>query len=250
MIKDKFSLVCAVSAITLCAFGLSAPAMGSTLNLRLADNFAETIPLGQEKESVFQWLHDRIQQTHGPRLKRALDQLQRESVRRDIALEFQTLKDSLITLDGRRSGYEVSIVADEFLPGAGQSLLVYREGAETHHLIFVGNTLWKYARSLSTPVPFAQTVRKIERTLGPPSPSAGAKGKPDEPPSVVTWQGDRKTLRLVDHRILYKAVLLVVEDRATAILAEEALRGSQGSSQPATGVIPELEGFIDTEEDQ
>lgn len=216
-----------------------AKAPTATLNLKLIDPFAESLPLGSDTETIFQWLRVRLDGVYGPRIKAALDANERSELRVQLSREMEALRSSVVRFDGNRTGFEVSVVAGEFAPGTGEGLLIYREGKEVHYLFLIQGRLWKYARPLPATEPFEQRVRKIETDAGQATRSDGGGGRPD-----AAWTGLTTRLRLADRRVLYEADLLVVEDRDIADRIVE-LRGGKSPITGQEDLDPELEEFLD-----
>ncbi|MGM0575734.1 MAG: hypothetical protein ACQEXJ_08410 [Myxococcota bacterium] len=229
--------------------GASASARGATgesssVRLSLIDSGLERVPFGGDLDEVMTWVRARLQLEYGPRLRKALDASERADIRDRMEDRLEGIRDSVAHFDGRRTGYEVSIVAGEFVAGAEESLLPFREGGVEHYLFFTHGKLWKYARSL--PVEGESFEHRYERFVsdhGRPQ-DVVEKDARGGGVSAATWIGPEVRMHLEDRRLMYRADLLVVEDRAQAEKIAE-LRGGRAPREGGSEVDPDLEGFLE-----
>lgn len=213
------------------------------LRLDLVAPELTTLPFDGDLDTALVWVRQRLDAVYGPRIKAALDTRERSRLRHAMADELRTLRDGLVSFDGSRTGYEVSIVAGEFVPGAEEQILLYREGQIDHYLFFSHGKLWKYARPLAAREPFPQRLATFLADQG--EATEQTLGESDEDGvTAARWQGRRHILRLQDRRLLYSADLLVVEARAIADHIAE-LRGGRTADTAGGAVDPDLEDFLE-----
>ncbi len=230
MRRLAFASFLALATVTAGPALAGAPAkapLAVTLQVSRIDADLDKLPLGQNKDAVFSWVRARMERELAPKLKACLDDSERLALRAAFERDLEALEGSVIPFDGRQTGFETSLVASEFAAGGNESLLVFREASGVHYFFFAGDRLWKYARPLTADVPFAQRVATLRADLGPVSgqstiASATADG------SVVTqatWNGLNATVRVADHRRVFRSDLLVVE---SPTLAREVVQARSG----------------------
>ena len=76
---------------------------------------------------------------------KTLDTLGIDRLRRQKANEFDALKKSLRRLDGRRTGYESSVIGDEILARKNEAVLKQIIAGQTRFYFFRDARLWKIA---------------------------------------------------------------------------------------------------------
>ena len=113
------------------------------------------------------------------------------------------LKRKIVSFDGQVTGFEASVVQGEFVAGAKESLLLFRDAGVDHYLFFSDGFLWKYARPLSPTDAFSVRASAWVRDQGEPTTR-----KPDE---SIVWLGAGHQLRLENRRLVSASDLLVVE---------------------------------------
>lgn len=214
-----------------------------TIRLDLIDKALVDLPWDRSLAEVLKWCSTRLDEYYGPKIKAALDVRGRTNLHHKKQDEMRVLRDAVVPFDGRRTGYEVSIVAGEFVAGAEESLLVLRVGSLHHYLFFTYGKLWKYARPVKTTETFALLAERLAAEQGDPTTvkrRGGAAGIPES----LYWGGDQVNLRVIDKRLLYGADLFVIEDHGIASRIGE-LRGGKQPAADDTALDPDLEGFLD-----
>ncbi len=223
--------------------GKVAPDARPTLRLELIDTALTVLPWDQGLDEVLKWCAKRLDEDYGPRIKAALDVLGRSRLTHQMQDDLRALRDAVVPFDGRRTGYEVSIVAGEFVAGAEESLLVLRLGQVQHYFFFTYGKLWKYARSLKSPLPFAALAEQLAEEHGAPTRIDRRGGSASVLPERLFWEGDKVNMRVLDNRLLYGADLYVLEDHGIASRINE-LRGGKKPASDSGEVDPDLDDFI------
>ena len=208
----------------------------SSLRLELIDRSLLDLPFGGDLEAVMKWVGKRLEVVHGPRLKAALDSRERDRIRVSIRDELSEIERSAVSFTGRRTGFEGSIVAEEFEAGVGDSLLLFREGNIQHYLFLYQGKLYKYARPGAGGKSFQEVSSQYEREHGVPHTSR-------QRPAEVVWRGLTFDLTLKDKRLLFAADLLTLKAITLAESRDAAL--AQRNSKAGKGKAGALEDFID-----
>lgn len=223
----------------------SSDAQSSHLRLRLVDPTLESLPFGKGVEDVTAWVRGRLDAVYGPRMKGALSAHQRDVVREELERELAAFAASRVIFDGARTGFEVSIVANEFVAGAEESLLLFREQGVEHYFFFSHDKLWKYARPLPDDIAFNERLAVETKDQG--RPDSVLRSADQATVTQAVWSGKDRRLRIQDARALYRADLLVVEDRSVGDKIE-LIRGGRKPAKVGEGVDPDLDDFLDVED--
>ena len=110
------------------------------------DTILEGISWGASKAEVLEGLESIINQQRDTELQGIVDIGKQDQIRKRFRDRFSTIKDSYRDLAaGERSGLRVSIVADEFVEGNNEAVLVVREEIATKYYFFYNDQLYKIA---------------------------------------------------------------------------------------------------------
>ena len=204
---------------------------------RIAPEVA-TVPLGQDLAQVVNWARIRLEGRYMPRMKNALDMHERAAVQMEFDRSVQAVQGALVPADGTRTGYEVSVIAGEFAPGVGESILLFRDGTTEHYFFFTEGVLWKYARPLSGNKMFEARLEEYKSDHGEPVSTKG-----DDRGRAAIWRGTDVEIRLTERRRVFRSDLVVVTSRS---LHEVVVRRRGTSKQhQAVSENPEMNEFIE-----
>jgi len=231
--------------------GGSLDAASATVDLRRVDSSLVDLPFGGSVEQVVGWVKDRLSRDFAPRIKAAVDDNERARLRAQLDREIFEFRQQMVTFDGRRTGYEVSPVAGEFMVGSDERLAVLRDGLGDHFFFFIGDRFWKYGRLLRPDNPFADRIAAQARRMGAPVTVDTVAERGQEPAPVrATWRGDRLELRLWNRRLLYGYDVMFLDYRPIADRIDD-LRGGRVAEDHRLRVDPALEDFLlDDDEDE
>jgi len=211
----------------------------SVIRLQRVAPEVATVPFGQELDQVVNWARIRLEGRYLPRMKSALDMHERAAIQMEFDREVQKVRSGLVPADGTRTGFEVSVVAGQFAPGVGESVLLFRSGATEHYFFFTEGILWKYARPLAANTPYETRLADYERDHG----DATAKKKAPSGREAL-WRGKEIELQLIERRRVFRSDLVVVTARSQL----KTVKRRRGSTKKPVeeSVNPELHDFIDT----
>ena len=216
----------------------------AALELRRIDSSLVDLPFGRDIDAVSSWVRERLERLYAPRIKAAVDDNERAKRRAQLDREVFDFQSRLIAFDGRRTGYEVSAVAGEFMAGTDESMLVLKDPDGDHFFFFVNGRMWKYARMLPTQNPFPDRIAEQASRLKKPDQVETARDASGTPTAVrAVWNDDTLRLRLWNRRLLYGFDLMVIEYRPLADKIEE-LRGGREVGKVAPTLEPDLNGFL------
>lgn len=197
-----------------------------------------TVPFGQGLDEVVNWAKVRLEGRYLPRLKNALDMHERAAVQMEFDRAVQTVQGALVPADGTRTGFEVSVVAGEFAPGVGESILLFRDGTTEHYFFFTEGALWKYARPLAGNTGYEARLAQYKADHGEPVATQG-----DSRGRAATWRDADVEVRLTERRRVFRSDLVVVTSRSlyeTVIRRRGTTKKVEGGSEN-----PELDAFLE-----
>ena len=212
----------------------------SSIRLELIDTGLLGVPLGSTTADAMKWIEGKLNQSYEPRFAAALDARERDTLRHRLRQEFLELQGKMTKFDGKITGFEASVVQGEFAVGAGESLLLFRDGTVDHYLFFSEGTLWKYARPLRPQDSFATRVAQWTADQGQPvTVEATATTF-----AGVKWDGLDYAVRLEDRRLVTASDLLVIEWRKAQ--GAVAKRRASAKAEGAAGASQsELDSYLE-----
>ncbi len=159
--------------------------------------------------------------------------------------EVARVSQSFVAFDGKRTGWDVSIVEDEFAHHTGEAMLERWENSngknQRRFFFFHDGKLYKMFVSLD--VSILPEDKKNFETFA--KVMQGQYGAGDVEPGVVTWRTDEFHVRAVDKLRTYDALGLVIEDpREKKALV--ALREAKAPPKKETNAV--IKSVIDTDD--
>jgi hypothetical protein len=189
---------------------------------------------GMGPDEVMTKTVERVEATYDDRLKKtANDPTKQDRVRKEMMVEVDHLKkNSLVKFDGQKTGYDVSIIDQEFTHGARQSMLVGKDANASRYFFFVDDRLYKmyiaFDKDMLAGKDFRQFGQLMQARFGKAREvfvdersKAGVTHKLDH----FEWNtkgGD--ILRLVDRSAFYDVYCLVIADARVAEEQDEVRR--------------------------
>jgi hypothetical protein len=153
--KLRFSLVAAVVTLSFSGAALAAaakkkPAGSGKVSAPVAsageiDKLKGDFKWSMSPDEVLAKIVQKVESTFDDRLKKtATDPARQDRVRKDMRAEVEKVKqNSLVKFQGQKTGYDVSIIDQEFTQSAGESMLVAKEENATRYFFFVEDRLYK-----------------------------------------------------------------------------------------------------------
>jgi hypothetical protein len=103
---------------------------------------------GMSKEALLALLKHRIRLEFEQRVKRERDIVRQDALYQEAKESYQRILTGFVAFDGKKTGWDVSPMADEFRHGSGESLLVVEGAQAREHYFFFNGRLWKWYREL------------------------------------------------------------------------------------------------------
>lgn len=214
---------------------------------------------GMTPEQVMEIIFAKIDANYKARRDEAIkDPMRTDMLRNEILADQARIKKSLVKFDGPKSGWDVSIIDNEFLQNNGESMLVNKEPKQTRYFFFLNNSLFKMFVAFDKEVlegkSFEEFGKLIQAKYGKALPvyvdkqiAAGVKEKVLDSYLWRSPQGDG--LRLVDRSVFYDVFCLVIYDNAVAQKQEET-RKAQLASLPKGSFVDSVISQKSTERDE
>ena len=100
---------------------------------------------GMSPDDVLAKMVDKIEASYEDRIKKtATDPAKQDRVRKQMYAETEQVKThALVKFEGEKTGYDVSIIDQEFTHNAGESMMVGKDDNATRYFFFVDNSLYK-----------------------------------------------------------------------------------------------------------
>jgi hypothetical protein len=189
---------------------------------------------GMTPDEVLAKMVEKVDASYEDRLKKtANDPTKQDRVRKEMmAEEEQVKKNSLVKFDGQKTGYDVSIIDQEFTHGNHESMLVGKDANASRYFFFVDDRLYKmyiaFDKDMLSGKEFRQFGQMMQARFGKAREvfvdersKAGVTHKLDHY-EWATKGGD--TLRLVDRSGFYDVYCLVIADGPAAAREAEVRR--------------------------
>ncbi len=196
---------------------------------------------GMTSEEVVQKVQDRVRASFQERLdKSANDPTRNDRLRKEMVADTEKLKGKVIKFDDQKTGYDVSIVDQEFLRNAGESMLVAKEDTATRYFFFSSDRLYKmflaFDKDILQGKSFRDFGKLMQKRFGKArevnvqeKSKAGVRTKLDH----FIWSAkDGDTLRLVDRSEFYDVYCLVISDPAVSRQQEELRQARAAGPKP------------------
>jgi len=195
---------------------------------------------GMSKDDVLKAISKQLDEQYDEKLKATTDIPTQDRLRKEKKAELARVE--FVAFEGKRTGWDVSIVEDEFAHNTGESMLERWENQggknQRRFFFFFEGKLWKMFISLDVSIlpedklNFETFRSTMERMYGPGDVEGGR----------ITWRTDSFDARAVDKLKSYGALAQVVEDpRVRAQL--EAVR--EAKAPPRNQGNPMIQSVID-----
>lgn len=207
-----------------------------------------TVVWGERKDEVLAKLRDESfgKLRDDPALRR--DSVLMQEARRTAVERFKEVEKSWKELNGQRSGYEVSVVSDEFSPNNGEALLKVRDDVAQRFFFFIDGRLYKvvvaYTPDYVANVGFEAFVAHTARRYGKPVEEDWVEEQDQRLLASATWKDPESMLRVTNRREYFSTYTMTFVDakayeRLSARLKAFGAKAPQGEelSSSVRGVM-------------
>jgi hypothetical protein len=128
---------------------------------------------GMSHKELLSFLERDISARYETRISSARDDIAIDKIRREEQAEKEALQKEYVSFTGQRTGYEVSVLKDDFAHNNSETMLRYQEGAIQRYYFFRYDKLWKLlvVYPSSGADGFSQLVSQVKGRYGRPQKS-------------------------------------------------------------------------------
>ena len=197
---------------------------------------------GMTKDDVLKVLSKQIDERYEEKLKATTDMAAQDRLRKEKKAELGRAASSFVSFEGKRTGWDVSIIEEEFAHNTGESMLERWENQggknQRRFFFFHDGKLWKMFVSLD--VSILPEDKKNFATFQ--SVMQGKYGPGDVEGGTITWTAGEFAVRAVDKLKAYDALALVIEDTRER---KDVLALRESKKPPAQETSPVIKAVID-----
>jgi hypothetical protein len=195
-----------------------------------------TYKFGMSKPEVIAQLTKQIDEQYADRIKGTTDVYVQDRLRKDKKADLARITETFVEFNGKKSGWDVSMVEDEFAHNTGESMLVHWENEngknQRRFFFFVDSKLYKMFVSIDTSI-LPADKRNFETFQGA---MFARYGEGDIEPGRLRWNAGEFTLTAVDKLKNYDALCLVISD-PVATQSLEATRTSKAVAKQGPSAL-------------
>lgn len=174
---------------------------------------------GMSKADVYEFFTKKVRETYRPLLAKAPGAIEEDRLRARMQEELQRLRADEVCFEGRRTGWDVSFIQDEFTHNNNECLLVVNEADSQNFYFFINDRLWKWYKAFNAEMfqgqSFAQFSAAIQARFGESRERSGEAYPGAGQRTWFEWLDDRTRLRAVDQTQFYGFYCLVFDERQT-----------------------------------
>jgi hypothetical protein len=170
---------------------------------------------GMSKDEVVAVLRKQLDATYNARIQATTDVSLQDRIRRDKKKEVALINASYTSFQGKRTGWDVSIIEQEFAHHTGESMLERWENQggknQRRFFFFHDGRLYKMFISLDVSI-LPEDKKNFETFRGV---MQNQYGPGDVENGLITWRTDEFHVRAVDKLKAYDALALIIENPRT-----------------------------------
>lgn len=189
----------------------AAPPVTAESKKKLAELYAG-FKFGMSKDEVLGVLKKQLDEKFEEKFKATTDVTVQDRLRAEKKGELLRVSQSFAAFDGKRTGWDVSIIEEEFAHNTNEAMLERWENSagknQRRFFFFHEGKLWKMFVSLDVSIipEDKKTFDTFEKVM------QAQYGAGDVEPGLITWRTDEFHVRAVDKLKTYDALALVIED--------------------------------------
>lgn len=219
------------------------PPVSAEAKKKLALNM-QSYKWGMTKEEVIAHLTKSINEQSEEKIKATTDMMVQDRLRKERKAEISRIEKSYITFDGKKGGWDVSIVEEEFAHNTGESMIEKWEKEDGKNnrrfFFFHEGKLYKMFIQLDVSI-LPEDKRNFETFKGVMTSSYGGG---DVEADRITWRTPEFEVRAIDKLKAYGAVALVLEDPR---VKKDLVAIREAKAPPKKETNPVIKAIIDTD---
>lgn len=210
---------------------------------KLAELYAG-FKFGMSKDEVLGVLKKQLDEKYEEKIKATTDVVAQDRFRADKKTELARIQQSYTSFEGKRTGWDVSIVEEEFAHNTGEAMLERWEnsGGKNQRRFFFFHEAKLYKMLVSLDVSILPDDKKSFDTFE--KVMQGQYGAGDVEAGLITWRTDEFHVRAVDKLKTYDALGIIIEDpRVKQSLV--AIREAKAPPKKETSAV--IKAVLDTD---
>ncbi len=192
---------------------------------------------GMSKEEVIGILGKQLDVKFATKLESTTDVYAQDQLRKEKKKELARLASNWVVFDGKRTGWDVSLIEDEFAHGTGEAMLVQWENQDGKNqrrfFFFVDGQLYKMFISLDTSA-WPEEKRNFETFRDS---MEGRYGDGEVEERKITWRAGEFEVRAVDKLRTYSALCLAIYNPSVTRELEAKRVENAPPKQGSSGII-------------
>jgi hypothetical protein len=221
------------------------------------NEFKAEFKWGMTPQAVLEKLNAKIDANYKDRvIKAGVDPRKQDQIRGEIKSEKDRVARSVVKFDGKKGGWDVSIIDEEFVQNNGESMLTYKEPKSTRYFFFAGDSLYKMFVAFDKDVVAGKSFPEFGEMMQAKYGKAqavyrdvalhGVKSKVLDAFQWRSAEGDG--LRLVDRSKFYDVYCLVIYDHSVEERQVEVRRSNAEKAPKGSFVDSVIEKSSDRDE--
>ncbi len=197
----------------------------------------ENLSWGAGSQKLLLQIKEKIDTRYEERIEKAGGALQVDRILREKRRAFAAVKQTHTRFVGQQTGYESSIISDDFETNNGESVIQVDEGGEQRYYFFKDDLLWKiliaYSARMSRSKPFPQLLKEKQKIYG------RYKRSESYPPSAdkegiraAIWEDEKSLMRLEDRSAFYDVYVAIFVDKKERVALEQSHKKEAGNEEP------------------
>ena len=191
------------------------------------------LDLGASYSDVLAAIKADIDARYQDQLDKLVDTLAIDRLLKKKAEEFAAVEKTYIRFTGQRTGYESSLIENDFLANQDESVLRVDDGPAQRYYFFKHDRLWKvlvaYSSKISGTVPFDKFAGQVTAKHGAPK----AMVRDGQTLMSSTWEDEVTQLVVEDRTGFFGTYVMKFLDKAEGVAMEAARSDKQGVSAMA-----------------
>jgi len=232
-------------------------AVAANVNAEALGELMGAFKFGMTKDDVLKVLAKQISDRYEEKVKETTDVYSQDKLRRDKKKEVARIKKSFTKFAGKKTGWDVSIVDDQFAHGSDESMMVYWENEagsgkdQRRFFFFHDGRLYKMFIALNSSMlkgeqkNFAYFQNIMSARYGDGTTRYETDRNGVETPAALAWKTSKFRVEALDRLSFYGSFVLVISDPATNSVIAEARELNKRPKKSNAVIDSVLEGDED-----
>ncbi len=187
------------------------------------------IPFGGDLDALMKHVAAKLEREYAARREATQDIAARDRLTAEVGVRLQAIRDSYVEFAGQKTGYNVSVVSEEFAHNTSEAMVVAPAGRSHDYFFFIKGELYKVVTTETTQRSLATYLVNLTQVFGKPARVDYEDPERKTDPIAARWESPELLLE-VAARPDYGAITLRFTQRAVHDKLAE-LRG--GAKPPA-----------------